>query len=88
MGFIKNQAMLGLDQVRIKVIGSQWYWDYELKTNISNPYESSLYPSWKPLFELKEFSSYMLPFDELYLGKLRLLQVDIWFFRDLKLWDF
>jgi len=49
--------------ITIKIIGSQWYWNYEYSdyfrdiTNIS-------------------FDSYMIQTDELYIGELRLLEVD------------
>jgi len=55
------------EQITIKVIGRQWYWDYESQSVIEGYNSSSI---------SNEFSSYMVPTDELYLGELRLLQVD------------
>ena len=55
------------EQITIKVIGRQWYWDYESQSAVEGYNASSI---------SNEFSSYMVPTDELYLGELRLLQVD------------
>lgn len=49
----------------LKVIGHQWYWSYEYSDYIR--FENS---------ESLNFDSYMLPFDDLSNGNLRLLEVD------------
>lgn len=46
----------------VKVIGAQWYWNYEF-------YEQNTFNT---------ISSYMVPEDDLVFGQLRLLQVDNW----------
>lgn len=59
--------------ITLKVIGRQWYWCYEysdLDILTSNSGEL-LFPS-----NTLEFTSYMLPTDELNVGDLRLLEVD------------
>jgi heme/copper-type cytochrome/quinol oxidase subunit 2 len=51
----------------VKVIGNQWFWYYEINSNILL---NSLYSSkWS-------FDSYMVMTDNLYTGHLRLLEVD------------
>jgi cytochrome c oxidase subunit 2 len=49
----------------LKVIGHQWYWSYEYSDYLN--FEGS---------ESLNFDSYMLPFDDLTKGNLRLLEVD------------
>jgi len=50
--------------ITLKVIGSQWYWNYEYSDYVSEEGESIT------------FESYMIPEDELNKGDLRLLEVD------------
>jgi len=63
---IPYEGSIPNDILTIKVIGRQWYWDYE---NIS-------FDPVTLLIKKRYFSSYMIPSDDLYLGELRLLQVD------------
>jgi cytochrome c oxidase subunit 1 len=57
-------------ELTIKIIGKQWYWTYEYS---DNTLES---PKNKVLFPKKQFDSLMITDDDLYLGELRLLEVD------------
>nr|YP_009325880.1 cytochrome c oxidase subunit 2 [Choreocolax polysiphoniae]APC24872.1 cytochrome c oxidase subunit 2 [Choreocolax polysiphoniae] len=50
--------------ITIKALGHQWYWSYEYSDYINKNYE--------PI----NFDSYMIPEEDLFLGQLRLLEVD------------
>jgi len=65
--FLDQKVSYGLEDspLTVKVIGRQWYWDYESFSLAKN---SSV--------TLNTFSSYMVSSDELDMGELRLLQVD------------
>jgi cytochrome c oxidase subunit 2 len=50
--------------ITVKAIGNQWYWNYEYSDYIGGSGESI------------EFTSYMIPTEDLEIGQLRLLEVD------------
>nr|YP_010619962.1 cytochrome c oxidase subunit 2 [Xiphosiphonia pinnulata]WAX03975.1 cytochrome c oxidase subunit 2 [Xiphosiphonia pinnulata] len=50
--------------ITIKALGHQWYWSYEYSDYINEEYE--------PI----NFDSYMIPEEDLFVGQLRLLEVD------------
>ena len=61
--------------ISIKIIGHQWYWTYEL-INLESKDNWVEDPSSLTLRSTYTFDSYIVPADEILLGRLRLLEVD------------